>query len=353
MTTLRQRMLEDLQVRGMSERIQEWLHPALSAQMSWLILVSCVTLVATFPAVQAFGQAKNPIKVDRASRQAQIEKKGALPVARTTYEQLNVARFGPKVVVPASRTIAARTTKPGQARPKSTLVTHGEAPDGFGKQVLWDPDDAGLAVVIFLNAGDDLGVMVSGAKRTDSIEFVSATGIASFSDETKNEDVGAFIGIVAAGANLTAAAFGAPELVPLISAGAKFAESRFHKEKVKTYRRDPFGEDPGTGVKARGEGGVIVSLPQARQIFYSGNSDHQERRIKEPGTRDDAHRPDHVKGAFFLTPRGDKRVAREDGDFIIAPWDWKHDDNFGFYRLHVLLKRGSGTFPNPVVDRKK
>jgi len=293
----------------------------------------------------------NAIKVERARRQVQIGKKGALTASGTTYVQRNVALFGPKVVLPASRTIAARMTRPGQAIPKSTVVTIGEAPDGFGKQVLWHPDDAGLAVVIFLNAGDNLGVMISGAKPTDTIQFVSATGIASFAEETENEGVGAFIGIVAAGANVAAAAFGAPELAPVISAAAKFAQSRFQEEKVKTKRRDPFGEDPGTGHKARQEGGVIVSLPQAGQIFYSGNSDHEERWIKKPGTRNEAHLPDHVKGAFFLRAGSRARhVALDDGEFIISPWDHIFSDNFGFYRLHALLKRGSGIFPDPVID---
>jgi hypothetical protein len=62
-------------------------------------------------------------------------------------------------------------------------------------------------------------------------------------------------------------------------------------------RRDPFGEDPGTGHKARAEGGVIVSMPEAKQIFYSGNGDHTDRWIKQPGVRDNAHRPDHVRNA--------------------------------------------------------
>ena len=99
-------------------------------------------------------------------------------------------------------------------------------------------------------------------------------------------------------ATLAASDFGAPELAPVIGAAAKFAESRFQEKKVKTKRRDPFGEDPGTGAKARQEGGVIVSLPQpgvTTQIYYSGNSDHEERWIKKPGTRDTAHLPDHVK----------------------------------------------------------
>jgi hypothetical protein len=240
-------------------------------------------------------------------------------------------------------------TKPGEVPPKSEIVTVGEQPEGFGKQVVWDPADAGLALVIFINPADDLGVMISGVKATDTIDFVAAAGIASFAEETENESIPSLIGIVAAGADLAANAFGAPEAVPVIAAGEKFAQDRFQEKKVKTKRRDAFGVDPGSGLKARAEGGVIVSPPSAGTIYYSGDSDHQERWIKKPGTRDSQHLPDHVRDAFFLQGRPkDKRTATEAGDIFISAWDWFFPDNFGFYHLHVLLQRGSGK--PPVIE---
>lgn len=284
-----------------------------------------------------------------ARHQAQIKRSGQLLSRRSSYIQRNMALFGVRKLIPASRTLAARFAKPEEGQPHSAVVTVGEAPDGFGKQVLWDAHDASLAVVVFLNAGDPLGVMVSGVKATDTIQFVSATGIASYAEETKNKGVGSFIGVIAAGANVAASAFGAPELAPVIGAAAKFAQEQFEEKRVKTKRRDPFGVDPGTGDKARQEGGVIISLPAAGQIYYSGDGDHEERWIKKPGTRDDAHHPDHVKNAFFLQKgRGNSRTAGVDGDIIIAPWDWKFEDNLGFYRLNILFKRGNGQ--PPVVD---
>jgi hypothetical protein len=290
------------------------------------------------------------IDTARQSLDAQIQRQGTLALTRRTYLRRNVELFGPQSELPASATIAGRLTKPGRVKPKSTILTVGEAPNGCGKTVLWHADDAGLALVVFLNAGDDLGVMISGVRPTDTIQIVTAAGVASFAEDTENEGVGAFIGIVAAGASLGASAFGAPELAPVITAAGKFAADRFQEKKVKTKRRDPFGVDPGTGHKARQEGGVIVSLPQAGGVYYSGNEDHEERWIKTPGTRDNAHRPSHVKGAFFLRRNAPKEVARVAGDFIITPWDYSFLDNFGFYRLHVLVKRGSGTFPEPEVD---
>ena len=153
----------------------------------------------------------------------------------------NVERYGAKRVITASRTIAGRLAKADDPKPKSTIVTVGEHPDGFGKQVQWDASDYELALVIYLNAADPHGLMISGAKPTDTIEFVLADGLASFAEETENEGVGALIGIVAAGANLGAAAFGAPEAAPLIAAAEKFATEQFKEKQVKTKVRDPFG----------------------------------------------------------------------------------------------------------------
>jgi hypothetical protein len=220
------------------------------------------------------------------------------------------------------------------------------APKGFGKVIFWDPADEQLAVIVFLNVADPLGVMISGVRQFDTIEFTSATGIAHFRDGTQNKGISSLIGVVAVGANLTAAAFGAPEVAPLINAAAKFAQDQFQEKKVKELPRDPFGVNPTNGALARQAGGVIVSLPEAGQIFYSGDEDHKERWIKDPGTRDFDHHPKHVKGAFYL--RGvnrDRHQAGADGDVIINAWDVKFDNNSGFYRLHVLLKRGK----TPIV----
>jgi hypothetical protein len=82
----------------------------------------------------------------------------------------------------------------------------------------------------------------------------------------------------------------------------------------------------------------------------AANRDHQERWIKTPGTRDDAHRPAYVHDAIHLrdeTPRRQHKTLAE-GDFVISAWDSVFADNFGFYRLHVLMKRGDGQLPGPV-----
>jgi hypothetical protein len=188
-------------------------------------------------------------------------------------------------------------------------------------------------------------------KANDTIRFVSATGFASFAEETKNESVGSLIGIVAAGATVAADSFGAPELAPVIGAAETFAREQFKEQKVKAKVRDPFGQDTNGG-RARQEGGVLVSMPMGTttQIFSSGDSDHEGRWIKKPGTRDPEHFPNHVHDAFFLQIDSDNTSrAAVDGDLIIYPWDEKYEDNFGFYRLHALLERGDPTDNGGVI----
>jgi hypothetical protein len=290
--------------------------------------------------------------------QSAIARVGKVEVNQPTYLKQNEEILSANAKrIPPSSTIAAnllqkashpnpspalvRLTRQGLVTPKSITVAVGEAPDGFGKQVLWDATDGELSAVIFLNAGDDRGVMISGVQESDTIEFLSSTGIASFAENTQNKYAGAVIGIVGAGATVAAGVFGVPEFTPLIGPAVEFAKSQFGEEtKVKSKRRDPFGVDPGTRDLARQEGGVIISMPDAGCCFYSGAS--EKFWIQKPGARIPRNYPAHVKGAFFLTPGGTNiHTANTAGDIIIYPWDWKFEDNFGFYRLHVLLKRGT------------
>ncbi|GAA3383283.1 hypothetical protein [Cryptosporangium minutisporangium] len=276
-----------------------------------------------------------------------IANRAALALDKNQFDKRSTALFGPRKVIPAERTLASRFVLPGNAKARSTVTTAGQQPDGFGNSVQWASQDTSLALVIFLNAADPIGLMISGVTDGDQIELASATGLASFKESVQNEGVASLIGLVAAGASVTAAAFGAPQLAPAISAASAYAQDRFKEKQVRTGIRDPFGEQPSDGHKAKQEGGVLISLPAAGRAFYSGDSDHRNRWIKEPGTRDDAHRPSHVRNAFYLRPRPHhKRRATSDGDFLIYPWDHKFDDNRGFYRLHVLLRRMPPTDPD-------
>lgn len=287
-------------------------------------------------------------------------KEGRLRLSPDQYKSAKNDMFGGNGFSKADSFLGKKMTAAAISRPTSVVETLGKVPEGFGEFKTWASEDVKIAVVAFLNPADFSGIMIRGVTKFDTIEFVSATGLASFSEDIENEGVASFVGIVAAGAEITAGIFGAPEVIPLIEAGEKFAKEQFKEEKVKTKRRDVFGEDPGSGHKARQEGGVAVSMPfGTTSTFVSGDDDLEEERwIKKPGDRNHKSIPEHMKGqrAFFLKRGTNKEMAKEDGSIIIYPWDWKFEDNFGFYRLEVILERHDSTppefekDPGPIVE---
>jgi hypothetical protein len=279
---------------------------------------------------------------------------GRVALTPQQYRRAAAAKYGPAKRLPKRDTVAAavaaqqlapRRGTPALHAPASTTQQVGAAPNGFGKYIGWAAGDEQLALVIFLNAGDPTGVAIQGVKATDRIQFVAAAGSASFAEETKNKGVAAAIGVVAAGAQVTAAAFGAPQAAPVIGAARTFAQQQFQAKQLKTKVRDPYGEDPKSHQKARQEGGVLVCSPTAHGVLYSGADGRFW--IKEPGNRIDTHRPDHIKhyNSFFLRRGMRPQTFADAGDIYLIPWDFDFTDNFGFYELHVILKRGSGRVP--------
>jgi hypothetical protein len=228
---------------------------------------------------------------------------------------------------------------------KTDLVTLGEPPPGFSLSFEFKPEMDKAALVAFLSAADLFGILISGMTKFDTIQFVDAAGIASFSEDIENEGIASFIGVVATGASVAVASFGAPEIIPVIKSAEQFAKERFKEEKVKTKRRDAFGVDPSSKEKARQEGGVVVSMPTGNtmQTFYSGDDSVEDKNwIKKPGDRTHRNLPDHMvgQGVFFLQPGNpNKEMCRHVGSILIYPWDHKFEDNFGFYRLHIILER--------------
>lgn len=263
-------------------------------------------------------------------------------VDRTSFLERRAAQFGPV------RT--TRITALGNA--SSTVQTVGTAPNGYGQVINWAPSDSALAVVVYLAAGDDLGVMISGAQPGDQIKWVSATGVASFSNETNNNGIASIATFVSAVVSDVATAFGLPEVAPIIKAGADFAAKEFPESTSPSKLRDPFGVDPSSGLKARAEGGVLISLPQAGQVYYSGDSDHQSRWIKKPGDRIlDNYPPQIPSGnALFLSNEENRfATATAAGDFIIYPWDSVFADNAGCYRLDLVVTRAAALTPGPQL----
>lgn len=264
---------------------------------------------------------------------------GMRPIDRDSFLSNLTGRLGAATTVKAA----------GPGGPsESSVVTVGTAPNGYGQLVLWDPSDTTLAVVVYLAAGDDLGVMISGAQQGDQISVIFASGICSFSAETKNDDVASIIGLIGSAGAVGAAIFVSPAAAPFIEEGAAYAAQMFPESQLQTDKRDPFGVDPSSGLKARAEGGVLISLPQAGQNFYSGDDDHQERWIKSPGDRIPLNYPAQIPegDAFFVYNEGQNQaLATTGGDFTIYPWDWNFDDNNGSYLLQIVLTRAAALPP--------
>jgi hypothetical protein len=285
--------------------------------------------------------------------QAQIDLHGVVSTTRERFIRRLVAARGPSSVIPPSRTIAARLARPDGHQPRTPIVKAGAAPEGFGQVVDWNPADEELLLQVFLNAADSAGVMITGARPTDTLEFLEADGLASFAEETKYHGIGGLIAVVAAGANLVADAFNAPEAKGLIRSAEAFAKDQFKEATANAKVRTPIGEDAESGKRARQEGGVVVRKPGTGRLYYSGNSDHEERWIQMPGTRIPEHYPAHVPTdqVEFLRDKHltDRRriMSRKAGDFVLYPWDsGKFEDNKGFYRLRLHLRRGNGKLPD-------
>ncbi len=298
-------------------------------------------------------------KAERDKINAVIKSKGKIEGGANYWSLAEGWRGGKK------RTIAAvplnhkanskepQTIGTSPKRSSLTIVGGAGLPKEFGVGFTWDRADQQALLVMFINAADPLGVSIDGLKAGDHLHVLSATGIASYSEDKGNPTASSIVGLVAKGANIALAAAGAPEAAPLVNAAEEFAQEQFKATNVKTKRRNAFGVDPGSGHKARQEGGLLVCLPEAGGIFYSGDGSHKDRWIKEGGDRSDTNRPAHVVGCFF-PKQGENshnnRIVRQDGQAYVTAWDWKFEDNAGFYKAFVKLTRAIGppTVPPPI-----
>ena len=309
-------------------------------------------------------RADAPNRAEMSKIKEGIKRNGKLPGGANYWRNAEVLYAGKKRMIQAAP-LKAKAGK-GEKRPtapltrkagvRSSLTTVGGEglPAGFGKGFTWDRADNEVLLVMFINAADPLGISIEGMQAGDQVQVLAATGIASFSEDKGNPLASSIVGLVAAGAKVLIDTAGAPEISPVIDAAETFAKDQFKATNAKTKRRDAFGEDPSSGHKAKEEGGLIVCLPEAGGLYYSGDEDHKSRWIKPDGVRTDDHLPAHVFGGFFPL-RGDlghnTRIAGQSGPMYVAAWDWKFEDNAGFYKVFVKLSKGNG-LPPPIIEKK-
>ncbi len=278
--------------------------------------------------------------------QQEISAKGKLEGAAIIRDHRTALNKMALVRKPAIK-LAAKADQSGG----SHIYTGGGQPEGFGSEFVWDRKDNQALLVLFINCADQYGVSIDGLKAGDTVEVTSAAGIGSFKTEHGNKTISSILGLVATGADIAATAGGYPEALPLIDAAADFAKDQFKDTNEHSKRRDAFGQDPATGEFGRQEGGILVCMPAANGVYYSADGDHKNRWLKDTKERTSHNLPDHIPGdcAFFLNRRAETNKMRsiKDGQAYIVGWDWKFEDNAGYYKLFVRLTKGA--LPHPPI----
>jgi hypothetical protein len=334
--------------RGLLEGV-----PAMSH--AWRLPLRQVTMLLVAMVIIA-GSVSLPVATAQAGMQAtknireEIQRNGGkLPRARVRALSRALYR-GERVTRPGNR--IARRASAG-----NTVEQVGDQPEGFGQQFNWDRKDDEILLAMFVNAADYIGANIAGVQQGDEIQIVRAEGIASFAEDTGNPTATSIIGLVGVGANVALGLAGFPEAAPLVNAASSFAQDQFKASNVKHKRRDAFGEDPSTHHRARQEGGIIVSLPEAGGGYYSGIDEVYWIKKHEP--RLDPIRPNHVKAGFFLVrsdspggPANNARKLRSGGILGVQPWDHLFEDNAGYYKVFLRIKKGS-TQPPGILNRRR
>jgi len=216
-----------------------------------------------------------------------------------------------------------------------TVQTTGTPPNEFGPHVDWSSDTNELFVVAYINAADALGVSIGGIRAGDVIQVDSMSGLATFEKADGNPYLSSFL--------IVGEAAGVPDKV--LKLADKVAKQFQDPEGTPKKTRDAGGRDS-EGVFRRQEGGVIACMPAARGAFYSSRS--RSTWIQGEDSTSPQHRksdmPTHIEAneAFFPVPgegSHNSRVARTDGTLTLLPWDWRFEDNAGFYKVVIRLSR--------------
>jgi hypothetical protein len=318
--------------------------------------IALVTLPALAFAGFVFAEAPRPGKnppgknanAGREQIAAAIKKNGRLPKASywSNAEILRGVKARKIAAAPLHAKGAGQSAALAASTKSALTVVGGEGlPPGFGSGFHWDRAEQEALLVLFINAADPMGVSIDGLEAGDQVQVMSASGIASFARDRGNPLASSIVGLVATGAKIVVTAEGIPEAVPAITAAEKFAKDQFKATNAKTKRRDAFGLDPSSGHKAREEGGLLVCLPEGGGTYYSGDDSHRDRWIKGNGVRTDDHLPSHIYGSFFPRqgePVHNTRTVRQSGQMFVLAWDWKFEDNAGFYKVFLKLRRGNG-----------
>jgi hypothetical protein len=273
----------------------------------------------------------------------------AVTVGGATFLQLKESLTGHK-----RKTVGAIKLATGQ--PSSSTVTQvGSPPAGFGSTFNWDRSQQSVLLVVFVNAADPLGVSITGLQPGDVINVKSASGLASFVQDTGNPLASSLIGLVADGGAaavsiLDPGALGAGQA---IQAAGQQAASLFKGTGAGQKVRDAFGLDPSTKGYALAEGGVIVCMPQGGGTYYSAYTDHRNywatnpSAVGQPRGLPQVYQSQSNDPPFFFIGQApnspNAHTCTSDNPAFILAWDFAYLDNAGFYEVFVQLTQGSNS----------
>jgi hypothetical protein len=240
--------------------------------------------------------------------------------------------------------------KRGTERPKTGpvkfavgAVVVGNQPEGYGSVAIWDRKEKENIFVCFIAAKDDLGTAIVNLKKGDRVEVLYATGMAEFSGK-KGEQLESIVTFAVKGAAAAGAAAGKvpPQALRAIEKGADYAGKVF-KMLGDSDVRDAYGKDKNRETK-RQEGGVLICMPEAGGVFYSGGDRKRWVQGKDGGERTDDRQPEHMKGrGAFFPIQGNQahntRTAKADGILHLIAWDFNFPDNSGYYRVIIRVTR--------------
>jgi hypothetical protein len=246
----------------------------------------------------------------------------------------------------------------------SSIIQVGSAAVGLGVEFDWDRSQQACLVGMAINASDTLGVAIGGLKAGDKVEVLRATGICTFDKDTGHPLLASLIGLLGEGTQDAIDAFVGTEFDNVIKSATTDLQNAAKGSGKGTMQRDPYGIVPGSNSYGLDEGGLVVMMPQAGGIYYSGGG-HSPASASLPhvfgqarGLPADLAPYANIIPLYFLghsVPNGGA-VCQNDGVAYVLAWDWAYGDNAGTYQVVVRLTRGNGSASpppsTPAVVRK-
>jgi hypothetical protein len=238
----------------------------------------------------------------------------------------------------------------------SSIMQIGSSSNGTGQEFDWDRSQPACLVGMAINAADQLGVAIGGLKAGDKVEIIRATGVCTFDKDTGNPLLASLIGLLGEGTQDAIDAFVGTEFDNVIQSATTDLQNAAKGSGKGTMQRDPYGIFPGSNSYGLSEGGLVVMMPQAGGIYYSGSGGSTARASlphvfgQARGLPADLAPYANIIPLYFLghtVPNGGA-VCQTDGVAYVLAWDWAYGDNAGTYQVVVRLTRGNGSFsPSP------